>query len=142
MTINPIKQGNNTFCGPAVISAITGISTDEAEAVINSVRGKDSDRKVTGVYNNELSKAFESLGWKAYNIPGVYGRTIYSLMFTMSIPGVYLFFVSHHVIAIEITISGRRYIIDNHTKNPLNLSNSARIGQKVIGVTRLEKVVV
>lgn len=138
MTINPINQGKNQFCGPAVLSSIAGISTDEAEGIINSLRNHSIDRHVTGVYSHELNKAFEKLGWKVYQIPRTAGRSIYLLMLTMTEPGIYLFYLHTHVVAIEID-GNKRYLIDNHTKSPLNLSSSARLGQKVIGVVKLER---
>lgn len=139
MTLNNINTGENKFCGPAVISAIAGISTDEAEKVINKVRNYNLDRRVTGVWANELRKALEILGWKAYDIWGVNGKSIYSLMFTITKPGIYLFYIHSHVVGIEICEDGKRYIIDNQTKKPLNLSSSARLGQRVIAVTRIER---
>ena len=140
MQIKPINEGNNKFCGPAVLSAIAGITTDEAEKLINSVRNVKEDRKVTGVYNHELNASFEKLGYKVYHLPSTHGRSIYFLMMNISSPGIYLFYVHGHVVAIEIETSGKRYLIDNNTKSPLNLSSSARLGQKVIGVVKLEKV--
>ena len=138
MNIKPISQGNNKYCGPAVISAVTGISTDEAEQTINAVRNRDLSRSVTGVYQHELNLAFESLGWKVYHIPRTAGRSIYLLMMTMNVDGVYVFYLHTHVVVIEIK-GNKRYIIDNHTKSPLNLSSSARLGQKVLGVVKLER---
>jgi len=137
--LNTINTGENKYCGPAVLSAICGISTDEAEKVINSVTNHNLDRRVTGVWNHELNAAFESLGWKAYQIPGVGRKSIFSLMYTMSAVGIYLFYLSSHVVAIEISSDGKRYLIDNQSKKPLNLSNSARLGQKVVGVVKLER---
>lgn len=140
MTLNPVNQGENKYCGPAVLSSITGISTDEAERIINSVRNVDVSRKVTGVWANELRKALEILGWKSYDIPKVGRRSIFSCMMTMNSPGVYLFYIPHHVLAIEIGNDGKRYILDNHTKKALSLSNSARLGQRVLAVVKVEKV--
>ena len=137
--LNTINTGENKFCGPSVISAIAGISTDEAEKVINSARNYNLDRRVTGVTNHELNAAFEKLGYKIYHIPGVGRKSIFSLMYSMSAVGIYLFYVSYHVVAIEISSDGKRYLIDNHSKKPLNLSNSARLGQKVLAVVKLEK---
>lgn len=140
MTLQEINKGKNDFCGPAVLSSITGISTDEAEKVINTVRGSKSlDRRVTGVWQHELNSAFEYLGWNVYHIPNVANKSIYFLMMTMSEVGVYLFYLPSHVIAIEIAADGKRYIVDNHTKRPLGLSNSARLGQKVLAVVKVEK---
>lgn len=139
MTIEEIKQGQNKFCGPAVISAITGITTDEAERVINKVRGYKLDSPVTSIYPSELRAAFEMLGYKTYGIPKSKGRSIYFLMLNFSSNGVYLFYVPNHVIAIEID-GNKRWLIDNHTKKPLTLGSSARLGQRVDAVVKVEKV--
>ena len=36
-------QGDNKFCGPAAIAAITGISTDKAAEILNEVRGSSRE---------------------------------------------------------------------------------------------------
>ena len=146
MRIQPINDSEGTgnkFCGPAVISAIAGITTDEAEKMIQDIRVKNHTRnalgRVTGVYAAEIRDVFQKLGWKVYDIHGVSGRSIYFLMTTMSTPGVYVFMVPGHFVAIEIADDGKRYIVDTYTKSPIKLTVSARLMQKVQAVIKLEK---
>jgi len=138
-----VQTGENKFCGPAVLSAIAGITTDEAEKLIQSVRKNNgiprSDDKVTGVWAAELNDAFRKLGWKVNNLPNMYGKSVYFIMTVITKPAFYLFYVHRHVVAIEISTDGKRYLIDNHTKQPISVGNSARISQKVLGVTMLVK---
>jgi len=44
--LKPIR-GRNTFCGPAAIAALTGLSTDQAAAALRCVSGRKQIRAVT-----------------------------------------------------------------------------------------------
>lgn len=134
-----VNTVENTFCGPAVISSIAGISTDEAAKLINQVRHVAPDTKVIGVFNHELREVFRGLGYKTEDMRDFYGQSIYSSMFSLNNAGIYLFYVPGHVIVIEIADDGKRYLVDNHTKKPLNLGVSSRLGQRVKWVTRISK---
>lgn len=139
MKLQPVNQASNTYCGPAVLSSITGISTDEAANLINQIRKVSPSTSVRGVWPLELDEAFRRLGYKVQEMDFPRKTSIYSTMFYITKPGIYLFYIPHHVISIEITEDNKRYIIDNHTKKPLNLSVSARLGQKVLTATRISK---
>ena len=52
--------GRATKCGPSAISAIAGVPTHEAAAVIRRLTGR---RAVNGVYMDELAAALEEFGW-------------------------------------------------------------------------------
>ena len=52
--------GRATKCGPAAISAIAGVPTHEAAAVIRRLFDRPS---VNGVYTDELAAALEEFGW-------------------------------------------------------------------------------
>jgi hypothetical protein len=56
----PIKRGNR-YCGPSVISAITGLDTGEAAAVIRSITGQ---RAVTGTSYSGCRQALRQLGYR------------------------------------------------------------------------------
>lgn len=59
--MNEVK-GKNRFCGPATLSAITGITTDEASRLIRWFSGQ---RSVTGTSCNSMRQALRHLGyWK------------------------------------------------------------------------------
>ena len=119
--MNKINFGTNQFCGPSVMSAICGITTDEAEAVIQSIT--KSSKKVTGVWDSDLKKAFESLKYEITNQSHLHGLSIFKAIFSLQgKDGYYIFVVGNHFIAIEVN--------GNHTKSPINISS--RLGQKVI----------
>ncbi len=52
--------GRATKCGPSAISAIAGVPTHEAAAVIRRLFDRPS---VNGVYTDELAAALEEFGW-------------------------------------------------------------------------------
>ena len=52
--------GRAVKCGPAAISAIAGVPTHEAAAVIRRLFDRPA---VNGVYTDELAAALEELGW-------------------------------------------------------------------------------
>ncbi len=135
VNMNPIQFGTNQFCGPSVISAICGITTDEAVAVLQNVIG--NTRKVTGVYERDLIKAFDRLNYRSTKWR-ILGRSIFSNMLSL-VDGVYVFMVPGHYVAIEVNGS-HRYICDNHTKSPINVSSSARLGMKVVSILKVEKM--
>lgn len=135
--MNSIEFGNNRYCGPSVMSAILGITTDEAEAVIQSVTGQK--RNVTAVYENDLRKAFESLNYKTEAIEAS-SNTVFGCLFRMRLSqsGMFVFTVPGHFIAIEIN-GGHMYICDNHSKEPIRAVNSARLSQKVVKIFKVIK---
>lgn len=52
-------RGNNTFCGPAAIASVLGLSTDHAARVLRAISG---EKRVTGVYPTHFVQALRSLG--------------------------------------------------------------------------------
>jgi len=54
-----VKGDKNRYCGPSVISAITGINTGEAARLIRHVGGR---RSVKGSYTYEVKEALEMCG--------------------------------------------------------------------------------
>ena len=66
--------GRATKCGPAAISAIAGVPTHEAAAIIRRLTGR---RAVNGVYMDELAAALAELAWApdgALRHPGLRDR--------------------------------------------------------------------
>lgn len=53
------KGDSNRFCGPAVISSVTGMSTGEAARLIRSLTGK---KMVTGVNDGHMARVFQACG--------------------------------------------------------------------------------
>lgn len=62
--LHPIR-GKNTFCGPAAIASVLGLSTDHAARVLRSISG---DKRVTGVYPAHFVQALRSLGCEVEHV--------------------------------------------------------------------------
>ena len=127
-------QGLNIYCGPAVLSALTGKSTDECASVISSISGQ---REIKAVQMEHLLKALDRLGFssKEYYQPNsiLFG----ALSYLSHHEGMYVITVPHHVVAVEV-VDKKIYLIDNHSKSPINAAGSARLTQKVERVWRIE----
>lgn len=64
LTLNSVNHGTakrdkNRYCGPAVISALTGITTAEAARRIREHTGR---RQITGTWGDEIKPVFADLG--------------------------------------------------------------------------------
>lgn len=62
--LHPVRRdtkASNRYCGPAIISALTGLDTRDTAALIRSIYGR---RQVTGSSHDELSKALTKLGFR------------------------------------------------------------------------------
>ena len=129
-------QGLNVYCGPAVLSALTGKSTDECASVISSINGR---REIKSVSVADLLAALKKLRFDCMPI----GRINYSLFGTLNslsrVNGFYVITVPRHVIAIEV-IDGKIFLIDNHSKQPLPAESSARLTQKVELIYKVVKL--
>lgn len=133
--MDSIKFGTNQYCGPSVLSAIAGITTDEAASLLQSIIG--NTRPIKGVYEGDLIKAFESLKYNCNKLSP--SGSVFSMMFNLQgKDGYYIFTVPGHYIAIEVN-GNHRFICDNHTKEPIKVSSSARLGQRVISCFMVEK---
>jgi len=129
-------QGMNVYCGPAVLSALTGKSTDECAGVISAINGR---REIKSVNVADLIAALKKLRFDCTPI----GRTSYSLFGTLNSlsrnDGFYIITVPHHVIAIEV-IDSKIFLIDNHSKQPLPAESSARLTQRVELIYKVVKL--
>ena len=106
----PVNTGNR-FCGPAAISAITGIGTAEAATVIRSITGQ---KAVKGTSNWGCCRALGKLGYDTKQIQAKHpnGKTLtlagwlktYKHLRTEG--RVFLIAAGHH----WQVISGRRYV--------------------------------
>lgn len=135
-SLNEIKFERNIFCAPAVMSAVTGLSTLECAKAI-SVFTHQQPERIRGVYLRDLESAFRHLGWKATRKPE--GTTLYMTIGRyINEDGIYIIMVPHHFIVIEIK-NKSVYLVDNHTKSPISAANSARLSQRVFTVTKIER---
>lgn len=131
--LHEVNFGVNRFCGPAVLSTLTGESTDRCAAVISKITGKN---EVKAVARNVLRMALEKLKFDVHET--IYGgSTLYGCLHRMHTDnGVYAVFVKAHVVAVEVK-DEQIFICDNHTKTPIDIKQSARLMQHVEMVWRV-----
>lgn len=133
--MDEVRLGMNKFCGPAVLSIMTGHDSDECAYRISCVNGQHN---VTGVHLSHLMAAGEKMGLKFQQMQYFENR---SLFFTASVlckmNGMYVVVVANHYVMLEVK-DGVIEICDNHTKTPMDLKNSARLSQKVHQVVKVD----
>lgn len=131
--LKAVDFGMNQYCGPSVLSVLTGENTDRCAAVISAVSGKQT---IKAVEKGHLREALKRLRFTVEDTV-FRGSTLYSTLHMMhKREGKYVVFVPEHVIAIEVT-SKDIYICDNHTKTPIDVKQSARLAQRVIDVWKV-----
>lgn len=131
-TIKEVKEGFNKFCGPAVLSILTGKSTDECANVISRISGS---YKVTGVQLNHLLEAASKLGFTQESITPK--RSLFSTIISIvDRDGMYIVTLPNHFVVLEIK-NKEVFFCDNHTKHPIKAASSARLGQEVIAIHRV-----
>jgi len=132
-TLKDVNFGMNEYCGPAVLSILTGESTDRCAAVISAVSGK---REIKAVERGHLKEAFKRLKFDV-EVTNHGGSSLYGCLFRMrTFPGLYVVFVPKHVIAVEVA-ANEIFLCDNHSKTPIDIKQSARLMQKVEAVWRV-----
>lgn len=69
-TLNDCRNdtGRTVFCGPTVISAVTGFSVSKVEDVIRANRNMSPEVKaiVVGTFANEVEEALAAFGWRMH----------------------------------------------------------------------------
>lgn len=130
-------EGNNIFCGPAAIAAITGHTTDDVERLIQKLRANYSP--VKAVYDTELYKIFNQLGWKVNTQSIAKGTRLFSFISEMREDGYYVISVPSHFVVVYKE-GNNRFFCDNHTKEPIRAGASARLMQEVVRAARVEKI--
>lgn len=125
--LKPVNFGVNEYCGPSVLSVLTGKSTDECAAVISSITGRT---QIKAVNTQDLVLALERLRFDVEKRPLV-ARSLFGVLSNLSrYDGLYIVFVPKHVVAIRVE-NKEVFICDNHTKSPINAKSSARLTQPV-----------
>ncbi len=134
--MNEAKLGFNRFCGPAALSVITGLSTDETAYAISLVNGQ---HKVKGVTVPDLVSAGKHLGIKSTILEAASGRSIYFVAsFMLSrMEGTFIIATKTHYVVVE-SKGGSISLCDNHTKTPIKLENSSRLSDKVETLIKVE----
>lgn len=138
--LNPVNIGMNKFCGPAVLSILTGKSTDECANVISSINGQ---YRVEGVQLIHLMQAASRLGFDNQSVNT--GGSLYStLTRIVKDDGIYVLTVAgqnqsqNHFVVIEVH-DKKIYFCDNHTKEVMPAASSARLLQKVLSTHKVFK---
>lgn len=125
--LKSVNFGVNQYCVPAVMSALTGRSTDECAAVITSINGRHVIRAVD---TSDIIKAFKKLRFDLEE-QSVRSRTLYGNLLRLSDnDGLYLIIVPKHIVAIKVE-NNQVQICDNQSREPLDASASARLTQQV-----------
>ena len=128
-------QGFNIFCGPAVLSALTGKTTDECANVIGHINGRF---EIRGVQIDHLLKALDKLGFNSEEVRPPAGMLFGVLNHLSHTEGMYVVRVPKHVVAVEV-LEGKIYLIDNHSKSAIDAAGSARLTQRVENVYKVVK---
>lgn len=124
--LKEVNFGLNQYCGPTVLSALTGESTDRCAAVISAVSGR---QEIKAVNREHLKEALKRLRFDV-SPTNFSGGTLFGSLHRMHThDGLYIVFVPHHVVAVEVQ-NTEIFICDNHTKTPMDINQSARLMQK------------
>src|ERR1035437_10016730 len=127
MSLQVVNFGLNQYCGPAVLSALTGESTDRCAAVISAVSGK---KEIKAIEQTHIKEALKRLRFDVTDTD-FGGSTLYGTLYRMyNHNGLYVVMIPHHVVAVEVK-DNEIFICDNHTKTPLDIKQSARLTQRV-----------
>jgi len=132
--LNAVNLGMNKYCGPAVLSILTGKSTDECARVISSINGKYT---IEGVELKHLIEAASRLGYDCESI-GAGSSLFGTLMRISNDDGIYIVTVPRHFVVIEVN-EKQIYFCDNHTKEPMPAASSARLQQRVVAMHKVVK---
>lgn len=132
--LKEVNLGANKFCGPAVLSILTGKNTDECARVISSINGQ---YVIKGVETSHLLEAASRLGFDSEVVS--HATTLYGTLVRLARnDGIYIVTVTKHFVCIEVE-GGTALICDNHTKQPMDAAASARLLQQVKSVHRIFK---
>lgn len=134
--LKAVEFGYNKYCGPAVLSILTGKSTDECARVISRINGQYN---IVGVTLTDLMKAAQQLGFITENMH-VDGMSLFRALLTLAPrgDGTFIVNVPNHWVCIEVT-DGKLYFCDNHTKEPIPAASSARLSMPAIAVWKVTK---
>jgi hypothetical protein len=124
----------NKYCGPAVLSILTGKSTDECASAINTATGRYGE--VRAVFTSDLIKAADLLGFDSRAIEPA--RSLYGTLIKLAVEdGIYVISLETHFVTVEVK-DKTIFLCDNHTKEPMPAS-SARLLQGVRAVHKVFK---
>lgn len=117
MILHQVKRDTNKFCGPAAISAIAGIWTSEAAALLRELTGK---RSIKGTYAHEVLIVLCNLGYSCCEIEVLEDETLGQWLktFPRDYNRLYLIAAAHHwqVVSLDKYVCSKTII-------PVSLSN-------------------
>lgn len=132
-SLKDINFGLNQYCGPSVLSALTGRSTDECAAVISAISGR---QEIKAVQMGHLIEAVKRLRFDVISIK-VPSFSLFGVLSHISKnEGMFIVGLPRHVVAVEIC-QEKIYFIDNHTKHAIDAAGSARLIQRVDAVYKV-----
>jgi hypothetical protein len=107
--LKPVKVEGNKYCGPAVVSAVAGITTGEAAKLI---RDLTNVRAVRGTSSWQLKRVFDELGYELQQHPAFFkpyptiARWLKNSKTIRTAGRIFLLSAGHH----WQLVSGRRYV--------------------------------
>lgn len=120
-------KGTNTYCGPAALASLLGITTDEAALRILALR--NNRQPVKAAYVSELLKVINASGTHRVVevamatdsgrypfLPGLKRQTLVYWMVTERTPGRYLAYVSGHFVTADVA---SQTLCDNNSHGPV-----------------------
>lgn len=135
-SLKPVNTGMNKFCGPAVLSILTGKSTDDCAKVISSINGHYTIR---GVELKDLIKAAERMGFETKPVTNVYETSLFrTLTSLVNNDGLYIVMITGHFICIEVK-DRHIFFCDNHTKEAIPAASSSRLSMQVLACYKVTK---
>lgn len=132
--LKDVNFGLNSYCGPSVLSALTGKTTDECASVISAINGS---REIKAVNMKDLIAALNKLRFDAVVVKTISYSLYGNLSALASKPGLYVITVPRHVIAIEVTEDNQIFLIDNASKQVIDAASSARLSQRVDDIYKI-----
>ena len=131
-----VNQGYNKYCVPAVLSILTGRSTDDCASVVGSFISKYDIQEVPV---DVMISAAGKLRWNLIEQSSLENASIFWAFNSLyNRPGMYVFLIKKHVVAVEVTENKQIFLCDNHSKEPINGHSSARLGQIVLKIWKAE----
>lgn len=128
-----ITEGHNKFCGPAVLSILTGKSTDDCALAISSITG---EYQIKGVQLSHLLSAANKLGYGSRFVECSDISMYRAIIQIINEDGMYIVTLPKHFVCLEIK-NRQAYFCDNHTKEAIPAGSSARLMQKVSSVHKI-----
>lgn len=138
-----VNQGTNPWCGPAVLSILTGKNTDECAKVVGNMMGV-SGTYVTGVTIQHMLAAITKLGGSSQRLNSLENCSLFMALYGINtVPGKYLVMVKHtrlinHYIALEVRPDRTISMCDNRTQRDVKIEASIELSRRVLQIWRID----